>query len=328
MLDLINPFNYRNWAIFEEEDTKIPLWMVNLNFRILPQQSLQLLMIPQYIPANYPDEGPYWCANVTRWTDDYYQYYGIGVHYNEPTTQPSNFTWGARWSGTSNMVNYTLNYLYTWTQGLFDYPNTGDWNTSTYVNREPKRMQVLGGSADYCWQSFLGLESLVTRGEFAYFHNNLWVDYDFYSEPKDEIGFLLGLDKYFFVNWWVSVQYQLYKIFDPASQGYYSAGSGYQGPVDTAAVNNGVGTGMLRGTQNTVTFYMQKFWLPGYTLDTEFFFLTDQYGEGWIRPKVKFDFTSTLHGTLGANYFFGSRNYTWGEFHQNSDIFIEIKKDF
>ncbi|MFH0811712.1 MAG: DUF1302 family protein, partial [Pseudomonadota bacterium] len=44
MLDIINPFNLRNPVEFVEEDTKIPLWMLNVTYGFKPGD-LQLLWI-------------------------------------------------------------------------------------------------------------------------------------------------------------------------------------------------------------------------------------------------------------------------------------------
>ena len=58
MLDLINPFNFRVPFIFEEEDIKIPHWMLNLNYRIGQNGTFQMLWIPWYVNAMYPGFRP------------------------------------------------------------------------------------------------------------------------------------------------------------------------------------------------------------------------------------------------------------------------------
>lgn len=337
MLDLINPFNWRNGCVFEEEDTKIPLWMANFNYHVTSTQILQFLFIPRYVPAHNAFDGHDWTSNVTRWVNDYYEYFDdyfqymgwgrFGVDIKEPATTFSNSEYGVRWSGMAKGLTYTLNYFYTWSDYLTDYPNTGDWYTAYEVKRRADRLSIFGGSADYCWDSFLGLKQMVTRGEVAYFKNAVWYDYDFYPKEKDYIGVLLGFDKYYFVDYWFSLQFQATYIphADHWNGAYYDLGSGYKGQPHTEDVLNGYGTGMRDSLETALTFYLMKEYLPGDILHTEWFVLYDDDGAVWFRPKVKYDVTNQFHVTLGANLFWGNEDDPFvGESHNNDNVFLEF----
>jgi len=343
MLDLINPFNWRNGCVFEEEDTKIPLWMVNLNYQVKPMHTLQFLFIPRYVPAHNPFNGHDWAANVTRWVDDFYTWFddcfqdeGWGrflVDTREPATTFSNSEFGVKWSGMGKGITYTLNYFYTWSDYLTDYPNTGDWHTAYGVKRRADRLSIFGGSADYCWDNFLGLKQMVTRGEFAYFKNAVWYDYDFYPKEKDYIGVLLGFDKYYFVDYWFSFQAQATYIphADHWRSAYYDLGSGYKGNprFPSPDVFNGYGTGMRDSLETNFTLYLMKDYLPGDILHTEWFLLYDDDGAFWFRPKVKYDVTNQFHVTVGANLFWGNEDDPFvGESRNNDNLFVEFKWDF
>lgn len=329
LLDMIHPFNWRNPCVFEEEDTKIPLWMVNLEYHVTPVDTLQFLFIPRYVPAHNPFGSHDMASNITIWVDDYYaafdqwfQSMGWGrfwVDTSEPGTSFSNGEYGVRWSGWWKGVSYTLNYFYTWDDYLNDYPNTGDWWTAYFVKRRADRVSIFGGSFDYCWDNFFGLKQMVTRGEFAYFKNDVWYDYYFYCKEMDNIGVLLGFDKYYLIDYWFSVQFTLSYI--PRGQRYYDLGSTYR----RDPTYDGYGSGMRKQLETAWTFYLMKDYLPGDTLHTEWFLLYDDDGAFWFRPKVKYDVSDQFHITLGANFFWGNEDDPFtGESHDNDNIFIEI----
>ncbi|MBW1838485.1 MAG: hypothetical protein JRI49_01010 [Deltaproteobacteria bacterium] len=342
MLDLINPFNWRNPSVFEEEDTKIPLWMVNLEYHVKPMQTLQFLFIPRYVPAMNPFDGHDWAANITTWVEDYDAFLslpqsawgpGANIKTREPGTSLSNAEYGLRWSGWWKGISYTLNYFYTWDDYLNQYPTGAWWDYGTavgmgypyFVNTEytyrADRLSIFGGSFDYCWDYFLGLKQVVTRAEFAYLKNDVWYNYDVGLEEKDNIGVLLGFDKYFFIDYWTSIQVQASYILDAhGHDSYYDLGSGYHG-ADAA----GLGSGMRDALELNYTLYVMKDYLPGDTLHTEWFLMYDDDGAFWFRPKVKYDVSDQFHVSLGANLFWGKEDDPFvGESRNNDNLFVEF----
>jgi hypothetical protein len=49
---MINPLDYREWTLKDYIDTRIPLWIINAEGKILANGQLQLLLIPDW-QANY-----------------------------------------------------------------------------------------------------------------------------------------------------------------------------------------------------------------------------------------------------------------------------------
>ena len=141
---------------------------------------------------------------------------------------------------------------------------------------------------------------------------------------------MLGFDKFFFVDWWVSIQLQQSYILnsDKAKGAYYDVGSGYKGRPLTEDVLNGFGTGMRDEVETTLTFYLYKDFFPGDTAHGDLFLLWDDDGAWWFRPKVKYDVTNTFQVSLGCNFYWGNEDDYWGEWHDNDNIFVEIKKGF
>jgi len=346
MLDFIHPFNYRNFTTFREEDTKIPLWMVNLNYWFTPDKSLQLLFIPRYTPAFaqathdttgvpwFEDYGRQWhkgnafTPNITKFVFDYFAFFddmfksfglpGYPVMIDEPGTSLSNSEFGLKWMDNYKGLTYSLNYFYTWTDFLSFRPNTGNWLTSTGVKAAPDRLSIFGGSFDYNFDRALGLENWILRGEVAYFKNNPFYDYDVYIKERDYIGWLFGFDKYFFVDYWVVLQFTgTYILNADHSKGAYS---------DLGTNNTGMG--MRNEVETAFTFFMMKDYLPGDTLHTTWFLLFDDDGDWWFRPQVKYDVTPDFIASIGFNFFWGNHDDGLGQFSQRDNMFVELKYGF
>src|SRR3984957_3207466 len=147
MLDILNNFNLRNPTIFEEENIKIPVRDANMNGHPWVGANLQLLWLPQWFPTYWPglrlaghepvESGFHdWTYGIVADFNNFYngQFgFKVPVSLHTPTIRPQDWIGGARWSDAVGGLNYTVNYLYTYTTGYIDYPNTGSFATATSV---------------------------------------------------------------------------------------------------------------------------------------------------------------------------------------------------
>lgn len=340
LLDLIHPFNYRNLSVFEEEDTKIPLWMANINYSFSVYQSLQLLVIPRYVPQRDAGDGHFWAANVTKYVEDFYAdpgyFFGmpgllppVNVDVDEPDwNDPSDWEVGLRWSGMWRGLGYTLNYFYTWDDVLNDYPQDP---FGMNVKRTADRLSIFGFSFDYAFDQALGMENWVLTGEFAYFKNDVFVDESFHNIEKNHIDFMLRFDKPFFVDYNVSIQlWQSWILNSPQWDDPFLNVSARLKELVTIP---GVGTvpvseGFRDTVETALTLYIMKDYMPGDWLHTEWFLYWNHHGDWWFRPKVKYDYTTNTHFSLGFNFYWGDEVDLFGEFHENDNVFFEFKYDF
>jgi len=340
LLDQIHPFNWRNWSVFEEEDTKIPLWMINLTYSFNVYNSLQLLVIPRYVPGFDASDGHDWAPNVVKFLEEFYAdpgyFFGlpgafgsVALDVDEPDWHDiSDWEWGLRWSGVYKGITYTLNYFYTWDDVMNDYPQ--DPFGATY-KRNADRLSIFGGSFDYAFGHALWMENWVLRGEVAYLKNDVFVDEHFENREKDHIDLMIGFDKPFFVDYNVSMQLWQSWILDSPRWG--NPFLNVSARLKELLTIPGVGTfPIAEGYRDTVetilTFYVMKDYMPGDWLHTELFLLWTDEGDWWLRPKVKYDYTTSIHFSLGFNIYWGNKEDTFGEFNTNDNVFCEFKYDF
>lgn len=320
-LNLVNPFNGREMYFESFEDIRIPLWMANISYWFDQDHGLQLLVIPRYVPGWAPPEGP-WSYAVSRWAADYNDWQkseGAVFKMRKPSSSPDNWEWGVRWSGAlSSAFRYTLNYFYTWDDSMNTYAK-GTWtlaggavNTLNII--KPDRITVIGGSFDYS-SSFL-LKDWVFRGEAAYYRKDTYYDYYFGMKERDHLVTMLGWDKYFFTDWWISFQLWQDTLIQQDGGKYYGGGS-YD-----------YGNGMVDRVENTITFYLMKSFLPGDILHTAVLVVYTDEGEGWIQPQARYEVTDKLHVTTGFNIMWGPRDDLYGQWRDKDQVYWEVRYSF
>ena len=346
MLDVLNPFNLRNPTIFEEENIKIPIWAANLNWQPTPTSNLQLLWIPQYfhhvwpglrLQNNLPGESDYhdWTYNIVGFFNNFYNGafgFKVPVFPHNPSARPNNWITGVGWSDSRWGINYTLNYLYTYTQSLIDFPNTGNFNTATFVNRQPHREHVAGFSADYdvevgnnwvdgtVWR----VETSETIGDEYY--------QGLVGNPRytSHWGMLMGVDRTVLGDFlerpvFASVQYWHDMVTNQARCSESACGAQPGNYQDLGFFGTTRG---LRGVyKSLMTVFLEKNWLEGDTLTTDFFALYEiQFHDWWIRPKITYKYNDYTTVALGFNIFAGSKETPYGEFTKNTNAFIELRR--
>lgn len=356
LLDRVNPTNFRRPLIVEVEDIRIPLWMANLNYTYLPSQSIQVLWIPRYVPLATPglnDVDEFTLADALDpdmdfhdWTLNVIKFRNIGltippgtaVVNGRPGTNFKNSEAALRLQGVLYDFAYTVNYFYSWTDlpGLFGNFGTDENPMPAFtpegqaiVVQKPVRFHMFGFSLDRGWSGLPGpLENLVTRLEWAYFIDDLFVQFEGPFAPfvpantvrKDHTGFLLGLDNFVYnplLNdyTFVSLQASQDWIIDPihSDNAYYDLGS-------TEPFK-----GFRDQEKTTLTAFFQQGFLTGDTLNFTFLGVYEvEFNDAWIRPELVYDVSTRIQAKLGMNIFFGDENDPLGQFEQNQQVFTEI----
>ena len=348
MLDVINPFDLRNPTIFEEENFKIPVWAANMNWKPTTDSNLQVLYIPKYLSnvwgginvnrAGQSIESRFhdWTYQIVGFFNDFYNgEFGtkIPVHIKMPSDTIGNSITGLRWSDTFKRVNYTVNYLYTFTPSLIDFPNQGSFAAPHLngVTREPVREHVIGGSADY--DINMGndwLDGLVLRGESAFTLNDQYYK-GLVGNPADtnHWGVLLGFDKTVLGDYlerpvFASLQYWHDLVF---SSGPCNNCGPHAHQYQDLGFNGGF-QGLRDNYKSLLTLYLSKNWLAGDTLISEFFLLYElQFGDWWIRPKLTWKINDLTTAAIGFNIFAGSKQTPYGQWTNNTNAVHRVQAE-
>jgi hypothetical protein len=342
MLDVINNFNLVNPQIFDEQQIKIPIWAANINWQATATGELQGIAAPQYLPTYYtgfqikggfPTQGNYgdFTYNSIGGINNYLNgQFGFKVptNQNNPSTRLNNWVYGTRWSDQIGAVNYTLNYLYTWTTTQIYYPNTGTYTTATEVNLHPHRMHVAGGSADYEFNTgnpwidgtVLRAESAVTTGDVYY--------EGLVGNPVDVThwGFLGAFDRQLFSDYMdrpVFFSFQYWQDWVLRRNNHCNCGN-YSNMFQDLGFYGGH-SGMRGLYKSISTLYMDKTWMTGDILDTSLSVVHEwQFDDWWIQPHIGYRISDKTTLGLGFNIYGGANQTPYGEFSNISNVFFEL----
>ena len=339
MLDLINSFNYRNFSEFNEEDIKIPNWMANLNYDI-GHGTFQFIYMPWVQPAAYPGDrlnqrGHDWELGVIGLGNDLYAAFddifrnefgieeGFPVKRKYPSNMISDAEYGLRWSGFCNGISYSLNYFYTWTDTWNDWPNTGDAVTATAIRRRLDRLSVFGFSLDRYFET----GDFVLRLETAYTKGQPFVKPDSNLDEKDQIGYMLGYDRWIYTDWLFSLQlWQNYILNADKSKNPYIWLGANDFDWNTGEITNGEIDPI--NTQFSAYVAHDGFFV-GDTGHLEVFMLYNAMeGYWWSWNKFRYEYNDNISMAIGCNFYWGNKDSTLGQFRDNDNIFLEFKYAF
>lgn len=243
LLDNINPFNYREPLRFQEQEIKIPQWMLNFNYRFGTFGTAQLIWIPKAEFAAFPGQEPLKrftgeanCEHDLEFSsaclvnnlfvtfDEFFKANGIvgadgKVGYPFPSTKkpPSrleNSAVMARFDSSLGQLNYSLAYEYKYNWFLQDLADVGDHEGAVGRGtaalgignvRRAQRIHILGVAADYQfpWLPPFG-DHTVMRMETGMILNDIFFLPDTSASEKNHYQVIIGFDKFFTDPEWLN----------------------------------------------------------------------------------------------------------------------------
>lgn len=222
LLDQVSPFNFRQPFKFEEQDIRIPQWMINLNYYFGTTGKLQFLWLPDpqfaEFPGNSPSEG---CAHdwtpasacltntlLVAFDKIFKNDLGIPEGYpfirKKPANTLENSAIGVRFDSEFQGLTYSVAWLYKYPWFLVDYPGVdgkpckGRGCAALGVSniRTTERIHIIGGAFDYQFGNFLGVENVVLRNESALFLDDLFYLPTAEVVQRNHFQTMWGVDKY------------------------------------------------------------------------------------------------------------------------------------
>jgi len=309
VLDFINPVNWREFVLDDYEDYKIPLWMLNFNYWFDADHSFQFILIPRHVPDYHAPIGSPWAFDVNKFVYGtvvpMLRSFGFKVKRSEPATTFNNSEIALRWKGRIKRLYYSLNYFWTWERLEFLHQR------GFTMVIQPDRLQIYGGSFDYAFDNFFGLDNVVINGEFALLRKTDLMNQNNVLKEKDEFRTVLSWERNFFVDWTVILQYFRFGLVHPSDN--------YGGFV----------AGEFR--DNAEIYYsitVQKFLLEGDKMFLTLQFFAEDDGGSWSTVNASYELTDNIKFKAGFHLFNGDRSNAIGEFHNQDQFFFEVKYSF
>ena len=295
VLDIVNPQSFREFILDDFDDSRIPLWTVNIEIPIR-EMVFQFVWIPDRTYHELADSGSIFEITSKLFVPEIPP--GVKVKINSPERPESFFSdsdVGARLSTFWKGWDITLNYFYHYDDIPVLFQNVEIISSEPFVTITPKfkRTHLVGGSFSNAFGN------LTLRGEVGYSFNQYYISEEFNSkgiEKGDELSYVLGLDWFGFTDSLIS--FQLFQSYI----------------LNTSDIVN-------NKFDNTVSLLIERK-LMNEALEFEVLWLQNiNEGDGLIRPKVSFELKDNLLLKAGIDIFYGDKEGFFGQFRE-ADRFI------
>jgi hypothetical protein len=194
LMDLINPTDFRHFIIDDMEDSKIPVWMMNLTYYFNQENNLQFIWMPWYVENFQAPAGSPWALDGVNLIYYYDHFDALNIvrgggpaaaaatacqiKYGKPHNQNE---FAVRYKGRiGTNTDYTLNYFYTHQRNNVFIDTTGILlpllpggvaNNVFQFETRPAVQQIYGFTFNHVIGNFFGvMRDLVARGEVAFYY--------------------------------------------------------------------------------------------------------------------------------------------------------------
>lgn len=293
LLDVINPQSFREFVLDDFDDSRIPLWMLNVEYTLNNNSALQLLWIPdtsthELAPENSPFvfTSPLLVPRVPS---------GVPVEFNSakaPNNLIDDSDIGLRLTSFTRGWDISLNYLYR----FVDTPVVTSRldNGVVVANADYRRSHLTGGSASTAFGDW------TLRTEVAYESNRFQrTRLDFPGVSKsDQWSSVIGLDWQGWTDQFVSLQWFQTTIL---------------GGGEELVANRQEDTLTLLWELNFFNETLTLEWLHIHSID---------HGDGVIQPQLTYNYRSNIDVYLGVDWFYGDEDELYGQFDRADRITI------
>jgi hypothetical protein len=304
VLDVVNPQSFREFILEDFDNSRIPLWMVNVE-RPVGDWDAQFIWTPDKTYHAFPENGATYAFTSKQLVPSAPP--GVMVNLRD-VDRPKRFfedsDVGARLSTFWKGWDITLNYLYQYTNSpvLFQSVQSGPTGPVAVINPRYERTHMVGGTFSNAFGDW------VVRGEIGYFTSHFFLT-NTVSDPdgileSPELTYVFGLDWTGVKDTFISAQLFQSWITDPS-------------------------TGLIRDTFDTnMTFLARRKFLND-TLQAEMLWIVNtKDGNGLIRPKITYEVQDNVKAWVGADIFYGNRDGLFGQFGDSDRVVMGVELGF
>jgi hypothetical protein len=301
LLDVVNPQSYREFILDDFDDSRIPLWMLNVEIPVLSEGSLQLLWIPDTTYHELAEAGTTW--EITSSTLVPQAPPGVPVQLLQ-AERPSDW-WqdseiGMRYGAFVGGWDFSVNYLYHYQDFAVLYTHA-QANGSVVVAPEYERNHLLGGTLSNVFGDF------TLRGELAYNSDTFHVSRDIIGggiTESGEFASVLGLDWQGLDDTFISAQW-----FQSHLLNYQSA------------------TVREQTEHRLSLLYKREFLNQTWEFETLGLYSLN-HQDSSLQLKLKYLIQSNLELWVGADLFQGDSDQVFGQFDKQDRMLFGLKFGF
>ena len=303
VLDVVNPQSFREFILPEFDQSRIPLWSINIETK-WHEMEVQLVLIPDQSYHQIPRAGDAFAFASPRFSGAA-ALAGSPVPVNlknsqRPADKLENGDAGIKFSGFWQGWDLSLLYLYHYE----DIPVVERRFNAGVLEVTPRyeRAHLLGGSFARAFGD------LTLRGELGYTRGRaLSVDRPMEADgvvERDVLASVIGLDWSGFDEWFVSFQLFQDRLIDDAR-------------------------GLQRPRQDvTTTFYLRRRFLNDALVFESRWYANMNDGDGLGRAKLAYELSDTVTVSFGVDWFYGEAEGVFGQFGDNDRAVLGLNFGF
>ncbi len=299
LLDRVNPQSFREFILDDFDDSRIPLWMLNAQFNVTQNGTLQLLWIPDTSTHELAPAGSPFAFTSPALVPAPVPGFTTRVQQAEaPDKLVADSDFGLRFSNFVAGWDFTLNYLYHYVDEPVVRAQMA--GPDILVTQQYERSHLLGGTASTVFGDW------ILRTEMAY-------ETDRYHRTQTALPGVMQADQWSSV---IGLDWQGWSDQFISLQWFQTSISG-----DT--------TGLVKNPrEDSLTFLWEsRFlnqtltvkWLQIHSLD---------HGDGISRPRLSYNYASSLDLYIGADLFYGKPDELFGQFDNADRISIGFNWGF
>ncbi len=304
VLDIVNPQSFREFILDDFDNSRIPLWTVNIEFPIA-EWDFQFLWIPDQSYHALPKQHATFAFSSPELVPALPP--GVQVNVEQPR-RPNNIFLdsdvGLRASTFWQGWDITFNYLYQYNNlpVLNQQVTLSKGIPTVIITPEYKRTHVFGTTFSNAFADW------VIRGEIGYFTDHFFISKTPFQNQgmvnSPELHYVLGVD--WNAPWNILLSMQLIQ-----SWVIRDADKITRDKLDTTF------TGLIR-----------RNFLYDSLIAEILLIANTNNGDGIIRPKIIYEWQDNINTWIGADIFYGDKQGIFGQFNQNSRIAIGIEASY
>ena len=300
--DIVSPLNLTEFLLPDFDEIRTGIISTKFDYYV-GNSTFEAIWIPQFTPTERPAPGSIWYVQP-----DFPAPPTFDWSKSEITPSLENSEIFLKYSFMGSNIDFELMGGYTWddnpamhVEKVIDPTTQPPSLIGLNITPQHHRLYLTGGSFS------TEIKGVILRGEAAYYDGKYFQTEDPLATDaliqKNYLNYVVGLD-FNIGDVKISGQFIQKYIFD------YDANM-------TENETNNLATFLARYDALRETLHFELFSYMG---------LTD--GDALIRPKISYDFEDSFNILLGANIFVGDEQGQFGQYGDNTMIYMKIKYNF
>lgn len=300
--DVVSPLNLSEFLLPDFDEIRLGVNAVKLNYYI-GNHTFEAIWLASFTPSRKPNENSIWFVKPEFPVPATFDWSNSDVN---PSLENSELF--IKYSAMTSKIDFEIMSGYTWddnptmhTRKILDMSSGQPVLTGLNITPEHHRLYLAGGSFS------TEIKGIIFRGEAAYYHSKFFQT----QEPtaidgltqKNYLQYVAGID-FNIGNTKFSTQFIQKYIFD----------------------HNDL---MLTKEFDNMATFLARHDFFRETLHVELFSYIGLTGkDALIRPKITYDFENSFSILGGANIFVGDKTGQFGQFNENSMLYLKMKYSF